>query len=121
VKSKLFETLKVVYSNKDKIHLFFPETYQSPDTVILLSEVIIEQSKSKEITIDTSSEILLYAIRLAVKKKFLKPEEVFITFFDNYDNVVIINIDNDGRIKEWPEGFFDIIDFLTSELLSTTH
>jgi predicted ATPase len=65
-----------------------------------------------QVIIETHSDHILNGIRLAVRHKVLPAEKVSIQFFIRTNDepahqVVMPNIDNDGRIDIWPEGFFD--------------
>jgi len=75
-----------------------------------------------QIIIETHSDHFLNGIRVATKKGLLKPEESQIYYFekakDSLETVVhSLNIDKEGRIDEWPKGFFDEWDNKLNELL----
>jgi hypothetical protein len=66
------------------------------------------------------SETLFSWIRLWVKRGLISPDEVEIYFNREVDGVkqsVRILIDKNGRLDNWPKGFFDIHDIVLNELI----
>ena len=71
-------------------------------------------STGVQIVIETHSDHVLNGIRLAVHGGIIPPEDVVLHYFDRredgdeaYHEVTSPQIDRDGRIDNWPEGFFD--------------
>lgn len=64
-----------------------------------------------QIILETHSDHVLNGIRVAVHDGELAPEDVQIHFFqrqkDGQAEVLSPHIDRNGRIDEWPDGFFD--------------
>lgn len=64
-----------------------------------------------QLLIETHSDHVLNGARLAVRDKVIKAEEVSLLFFAGASleghGVTSPRIDRDGRINEWPDGFFD--------------
>ena len=67
-----------------------------------------------QIILETHSDHVLNGIRLAVHGGKIKPEDVCIHFFQriekNYQASTQVSsprIDRNGRIDQWPDGFFD--------------
>ena len=67
-----------------------------------------------QIVLETHSDHVLNGIRLAVHGGKIKPEDVGINFFQRIDEndqtftqIVSPRIDRNGRIDQWPDGFFD--------------
>lgn len=67
-----------------------------------------------QVLVETHSDHVLNGIRLAVHDSKLHPEDVQLHFFQRkmreglaQNEVVSPNIDRDGRISPWPDGFFD--------------
>jgi predicted ATPase len=67
-----------------------------------------------QVIVETHSDHVLNGIRLAVHGGQLPPESVALHFFDRnpqrdqtYSEVISPRINRDGRIDQWPEGFFD--------------
>jgi predicted ATPase len=77
-----------------------------------------------QIIVETHSDHILNGVRVAVKNKLIKPEQVKLLFFhgeviDDQFKHYILNprVDENGRIDQWPDGFFDEWDRQLSELL----
>ena len=78
-----------------------------------------------QVIVETHSDHVLNGIRIAVKNKIIAPEKVALHYFQRADDdslstgveVVSPEIDSDGRIDDWPEGFFDEYDKNLDELL----
>jgi predicted ATPase len=100
-----------------------PEAHLHPKGQRLLGELIAKVSSGGvQLIIETHSDHILNGIRLAVKQRNIKPEEVAIDYFyvDN-DNKHInesIKVMSDGSLSKWPEGFFDEWDNAVLDLLS---
>jgi predicted ATPase len=82
----------------------------------------IASSKGVQIIIETHSDHFLNGIRVATKKQILKPEESQIYYFEKKENELEtidhdLKIDKEGRIDNWPKGFFDEWDNKLDELL----
>ena len=67
-----------------------------------------------QVIIETHSDHVLNGIRLALRDNVINPENVAIHFFNSVletreitDRVVSPNIDKNGNLSEWPDGFFD--------------
>lgn len=68
-----------------------------------------------QVIIETHSDHILNGVRLAVRRRLIRAEDISIQFFTQSDEeakyeVIVPNIDSDGRIDRWPEGFFDQIE-----------
>lgn len=59
-----------------------------------------------QLFIESHSEHILNALRVAVKKGEVAADDINIHYFAN-DGIHTPKIDDDGRINEWPDGFFD--------------
>lgn len=90
-----------------------PEAHLHPKAQSKLAEFLAKiASTGVQIFLESHSDHILNALRVAVKKEYLKPEEVNVFFFANEENnpqpkIFMPKIDIDGRIEEWPDGFFD--------------
>lgn len=64
-----------------------------------------------QLLVETHSDHVLNGARLAVRDKVIKAEDLSLLFFAGASSeghgVTTPRIDRDGRIDEWPEGFFD--------------
>jgi predicted ATPase len=92
-----------------------PEAHLHPRGQAAMGDFLSKVAASgAQVIIETHSDHLLNGVRLAVKDKTLKPEDVAIHFFQReveegrfVHNVVSPKIDKNGRIDQWPQGFFD--------------
>ena len=73
--------------------------------------------RSVQIVIETHSDHIVNGVRLAVKGKIISQDNISILFFSNSEhgerigkNIVTPQIDNNGNISEWPDGFGDQTD-----------
>lgn len=74
-----------------------------------------------QIIVETHSDHLLNGVRLAVKRGLLSSEEAVIHFFhppfEQTAQVQTLFMDKEGRISDWPAGFFDQAEQDLMELL----
>lgn len=67
-----------------------------------------------KVIIETHSDHILNGVRLAVNENIIPSESVGIHFFENHNQpttkVISPQIDENGNLSEWPEGFFDQTD-----------
>jgi predicted ATPase len=94
----------------EKIIIENPEIHLHPKAQSVLIEFLVKVSKTGvQVFIESHSDHILNAVRIAVLKQKLTPEETNILYFENNRKRFVhkIPIQDDGRIEEWPEGFFD--------------
>lgn len=89
-----------------------PEAHLHPFAQSQMGRLIAHFSAAGvQIIVETHSDHFLNGVRLAVKEGALLPENLRIHFFSGSSEqdhgVRILNIDSNGRIDSWPEGFFD--------------
>ncbi|BAZ47563.1 hypothetical protein NIES4103_01640 [Nostoc sp. NIES-4103] len=92
-----------------------PEAHLHPKGQSKIGEFLaLAASCGVQVVIETHSDHILNGIRLAVHGGKLKPEDVQLHYFQRkeqqgqaFTEVVSPHIDADGRIDEWPDGFFD--------------
>lgn len=101
-----------------------PEAHIHPKGQRKLGELIaLAGSAGIQVIVETHSDHILNGIRLAVKNKVLEPEETNILYFykdtkDGYRHKYTSpHINENGRIDNWPDGFFDEWDNALMELL----
>ena len=101
-----------------------PEAHIHPKGQRMLGELIAASGAGGvQVIVETHSDHVLNGIRVAVKKNKLDPKETGFFFFykdvdDSYKHKVMCPIlDRNGRLDEWPEGFFDEWDNALLELL----
>ncbi len=98
----------------DVLFLENPEAHIHPSGQRMLGELIARAGAGGvQILVETHSDHIINGIRLAVKQKQMKQEDVQIVFFykdeeDGYHHKYMTpKILSDGRLDTWPEGFFD--------------
>ncbi len=108
----------------DIILLENPEAHIHPKGQRILGELLAAVGAGGvQVILETHSDHVMNGIRVAVKKGRLKPENTQFFYFykdknDSYRHKVICPVlDEDGRLSEWPEGFFDEWDLALLELL----
>jgi predicted ATPase len=90
-----------------------PEAHLHPKGQSALAELICRcASDGVQVLVETHSDHLLNGIRLAVKTKIIDSRDVVLHYFQRSVEtgeafVQSPSIFEDGRISNWPEGFFD--------------
>lgn len=103
-----------------------PEAHLHPRGQACLGRLMaMAASSGVQIIAETHSDHVLNGIRVAIHEKRVEANKVRIHFFERSSRsgvpesvVVSPNIDSDGRIDEWPKGFFDEWDAALDKLLS---
>ena len=107
----------------DLLILENPESHLHPAAQSKVAELCaLASANGVQIIVETHSDHFLNGIRVATKKQILKPEDSQIYFFrkdkDELETKIDkLNIDSEGRIDNWPKGFFDEWDNQLDELL----
>ncbi len=108
----------------DIILLENPEAHIHPKGQRILGELIAASGAGGvQVIVETHSDHVLNGIRVAVKKQKLEPKKTGFFYFykdinDSYKHKVVCPVlDENGRLNEWPEGFFDEWDNALLELL----
>jgi predicted ATPase len=98
----------------DLVLLENPEAHLHPRAQSKIGGLIARASASGvQVVFETHSDHVLNGIRLSVKDTILESGDTTILFFDKGDTeargtrVSPLQVDADGRIDQWPEGFFD--------------
>ncbi len=90
-----------------------PEAHLHPHGQVKIGELLaLAASCGIQVIIETHSDHVLNGIRLAVHDGKLFPEDVQLHYFqrnpqDGQAHVTSPRIDRNGRIDQWPDGFFD--------------
>jgi len=98
---------------KDILIIENPEVHLHPQGQSLLAYFLAEVAASGvQVLVESHSDHVLNGIRLAVLERILNSKDASIQFFRLPDpnderQIVDIMIDQDGRIADWPDGFFD--------------
>lgn len=76
--------------------------------------IALAASAGIQVIVETHSDHILNAIRVAVCQKVIDPEDVKIHFFQQSEDmsdlaaeVISPKLDKNGRISDWPRDFFD--------------
>ena len=102
-----------------------PEAHLHPRGQAEIGKMLaIAAANGMQIIVETHSDHILNGVRAAVKKQLIKPEQVKFLFFhgdvigDQFKHYILNpKIDGNGRIDQWPDGFFDEWDRQLNELL----
>lgn len=100
-----------------------PEVHLHPRAQQEIGTMIAQvAANGVQILVETHSDHVLNGIRLAVKSGMIASGDIAIHFFapgppGGDPTTVSPNIDGDGRLSSWPEGFFDQFDVALSRLL----
>jgi len=90
-----------------------PEAHLHPHGQVKMGELLaLAASSGVQVIIETHSDHILNGIRLAVHGGKLSPDDVQLHYFqrnpqNGQAHVTSPHIDKNGRIDQWPDGFFD--------------
>ena len=88
-----------------------PEAHLHPMAQSVLGKFMawIAQHKGVQLIVETHSEHIVNSFRVMVAQQVLSSSDLNILFFDEqFDKYAKqIVVDEDGRINDWPDGFFD--------------
>ncbi len=92
-----------------------PEAHLHPRGQVQIGDLIARAgSCGIQVVVETHSDHILNGIRLAVHDGRIAPERICLHFFERQEQdeqtrsaVISPQIDRNGRIDHWPEGFFD--------------
>lgn len=90
-----------------------PEAHLHPRAQSRLARFLAKVSScGVQVFIESHSDQILNALRIAVLDKIITPEDLSILYFQQnaVQPVVQIAVQPNGGIEEWPEGFFDQTD-----------
>lgn len=93
---------------------FGPRTQQDRKNI---AYNIVDQSKSGPVVICTQDEIIFTTIRVAIHQCRITADEVEFRWYDDKREPLILQVDQYGRVDNWPTGFFDVMEQLLSILL----
>lgn len=103
-----------------------PEAHLHPKGQAKIGELLaLAASCGVQIILETHSDHILNGIRLAVHSSKINPEDVQLHYFQRQkkdtkwvSEIVSPKIDRNGRIDQWPDGFFDEWDKSLERLLA---
>lgn len=95
----------------EKIIIENPEIHLHPKAQSALIEFLVKVANTGvQIFIESHSDHVLNALRIATKNKLIKPEDANILFFTQENGthkIIQPVIDDNGRIDQWAHDFFD--------------
>ena len=98
-----------------------PEAHLHPEAQVRLTYLLARlAARGVQVFIETHSEHVVNGLRLAALKSEykLKNEDVHIYFFDEDYSIKSLDIEKNGRIKNWPARFFDQYQNELAEILT---
>jgi hypothetical protein len=90
-----------------------PEAHLHPRAQSLMGQMLSRfAAAGVQLLVETHSDHVLNGVRLGVRRRLIKAENVAIHFFGGIDDtgahgVISPRVDADGAIDAWPKGFFD--------------
>jgi predicted ATPase len=89
-----------------------PEAHLHPGGQSLMGKLMAQVAAAgTQVIVETHSDHLLDGIRIAVRDSLLKPQQTAFHYFSRNEKkkikVTTPQIDTEGRLDQWPEGFFD--------------
>lgn len=102
-----------------------PEAHLHPRGQMAMGELIARAGAAGiQVIVETHSDHVVNGVRLAVKDRKVRRDQVQFNYFTRRDDgdrlvheVVSPRIDADGRLDQWPDGFFDQWDLALERLL----
>jgi predicted ATPase len=87
-----------------------PEAHLHPLAQSRIGELLARVSTTGvQVFVESHSEHLLNAFRMALRDLPLQPESLSVLYFrrDTTNPLLRVSVEGDGRIPHWPDGFFD--------------
>lgn len=100
-----------------------PESHLHPAGQVEIARLCAKASEAGvQIIVETHSDHFLNGVRVAIKEKDLNNNNALVYYFSRNEEeekteVQEIGIDENGKINEWPRGFFDEWDIQLEKLL----
>jgi len=107
----------------DLIIIENPETHLHPKGQTNIANLIaIAAENGVQFIIETHSDHFINGLRVSVKKRLINKNKIFLYYFsknikNNNSIITKINIEDDGGLDSWPNGFFDEWDKQLNELI----
>ena len=88
-----------------------PEAHLHPRGQTKLAELTVRASLADvQVIVETHSDHFMDGVRIAVRDGLISPDKTAIHYFERPDGETVVTspkIDEDGRLSNWPAGFFD--------------
>ena len=88
-----------------------PEAHLHPRGQTKLAELAVRASLADvQVIVETHSDHFMDGVRIAVRNRLISPDKTAIHYFERPDGETVVTspqIDGDGRLSAWPDGFFD--------------
>ena len=88
-----------------------PESHLHPRGQTKLGELAARAAKAGvQMLVETHSDHFMDGVRIAVRDGLIEPEDVAFHYFERQGGKSVVSspqVDTDGRLSEWPAGFFD--------------
>ena len=88
-----------------------PESHLHPRGQTKLGELAARAAKAGvQVFVETHSDHFMDGVRIAVRDGLIAPEDVAFHYFERQGGKTVVSsprVDADGRLSEWPAGFFD--------------
>ena len=90
-----------------------PEVHLHPAGQAKIGRLLarVAAATGAQVILETHSDHVLNGVRRAVRERETRPDQVGLLFFrppqEGLDQVVSPQLDVEGNIDHWPEGFFD--------------
>ena len=88
-----------------------PESHLHPRGQTKLGELAARAAKAGvQVFVETHSDHFMDGVRIAVRDGLIAPEDVAFHYFERQGGKAVVSspqVDADGRLSEWPAGFFD--------------
>lgn len=100
-----------------------PESHLHPSGQVEIARLCAKASEAGvQIIVETHSDHFLNGVRVAIKERVLNNNNALVYYFSRNEEeekteVQKIEIDENGKIDEWPKGFFDEWDIQLEKLL----
>ena len=88
-----------------------PEAHLHPRGQTKLADLAVRASLADiQVIVETHSDHFMDGVRIAVRNGLISPDKTKIHYFERPDGLTVVTspqIDDDGRLSAWPDGFFD--------------
>lgn len=97
-----------------------PEAHLHPRAQVRLASLIALVGRYVQVIVETHSDHVMNGLRIEVKRGTLAPNDIYFHYFlreGSSSRIETPEIDTNGRLSSWPEGFFDEYEKLLAALV----